>query len=324
MLGAIGYLRLGGRLGLPARRCCSPNVLRLVLDRHRREPARRLQPAGGPLVPHGDDVVHLLRGDVLRASSARCSMRACCRCRGSAARCQGVSNFILWPQFEAVWPTNAGARRRPRRLYFGTIPAIGVPALNTAILLTTTQVTSPTRAARPAGAAGWRCSWADVLLGFTFVGLQAASTARPTELGLRLSIRHLRLDFSCSRLSRPARTLGAIHAHRSWLRVLRGTHRQPALRVRGGRLVLHFVDWVWLALYTSSTGCSERSARRQAPEATGGDFYGCGGALPDCRVGRDQPEVPGQHQQRKQHQRHVMRMVRRAPSCANRRTPRDR
>src|SRR5205814_1433461 len=47
------------------------------------------------------------------------------------------SNFILWPQFEAVWPTNGPGHVGGRAdSSFGTIPAIGVPALNTAILLT--------------------------------------------------------------------------------------------------------------------------------------------------------------------------------------------
>ena len=38
--------------------------------------ARHLQRAGRPLVPHGDDVVHLLRGDVLRRVLRRAVLRA--------------------------------------------------------------------------------------------------------------------------------------------------------------------------------------------------------------------------------------------------------
>src|SRR3989440_6158457 len=50
---------------------------------------------------------------------------------------RSFSNFILWPQFEAVWPTNGPGHVGGRAdSTFGTIPAIGVPALNTAILLT--------------------------------------------------------------------------------------------------------------------------------------------------------------------------------------------
>ncbi len=63
------------------------HVHRLVPHRHRREPAGHLQPARRPLVPHGDDVVHLLRGHVLRRLLRRAVLRAhSCRCRGSAAR----------------------------------------------------------------------------------------------------------------------------------------------------------------------------------------------------------------------------------------------
>ena len=51
-------------------------VLPLVRRGDPREPGRPLQRAGGPLVPHGDDVVHLLRGHVLRRVLRRAVLRA--------------------------------------------------------------------------------------------------------------------------------------------------------------------------------------------------------------------------------------------------------
>src|ERR1700758_1353661 len=50
---------------------------------------------------------------------------------------QGVkvfTNFILWPHFEGGWPTNGPAHVGGRAdATFGVIPAIGLPAINTAI-----------------------------------------------------------------------------------------------------------------------------------------------------------------------------------------------
>ena len=43
------------------------------------------------------------------------------------------TNLILWPEFEATWPTNGPADVGGE---FETIPAFGIPALNTMILLT--------------------------------------------------------------------------------------------------------------------------------------------------------------------------------------------
>src|SRR5207249_10944087 len=86
------------------------------------------------------------------------------------------SNFILWPQFEAVWPTN-GPGHVGGRAYstFGTIPAIGVPALNTAILLTSGLTVTFAHFALRAGRRGRLALFLALtfLLGFTFVGLQA-------------------------------------------------------------------------------------------------------------------------------------------------------
>src|SRR5207253_1347363 len=143
------------------------------------------------------------------------------------------SNFILWPQFEAVWPTNGPGHVGGRAdATFGTIPAIGVPALNTAILLTSGLTVTFAHFALRAGRRGRLALFLALtfLLGFTFVGLQAREYGEAyRELGLRLST----------------------------------------------------------GIYGST--CFLRMGRRAA---------GLQG------VGRDQPQVPGQHQQREQHQRH--------------------
>src|SRR5271168_549847 len=65
--------RVGAASGLYHARAA---VHLLVPHRHRREPARSIQSAGGPLVPNGDDVVHFFRSDVLRRILRRPVLRA--------------------------------------------------------------------------------------------------------------------------------------------------------------------------------------------------------------------------------------------------------
>src|SRR6267378_3867705 len=93
---------------------------------------------------------------------------------------QGVkvfTNFILWPQFEGTWPTNGPAHvgGRPDST-FKTIPAIGIPALNTAILLTSGLTITVAHHALRAGKRGQLATFLALsfLLGFTFVGFQAS------------------------------------------------------------------------------------------------------------------------------------------------------
>ena len=79
MAGAAATLNgaVGGLLGARARPAAPLHaVLPLVRRGHPREPGRPLQRTGRPLVPHGDDVVHLLRGHVLRRVLRRAVLRA--------------------------------------------------------------------------------------------------------------------------------------------------------------------------------------------------------------------------------------------------------
>ncbi|MCK7581454.1 MAG: hypothetical protein MZV65_41355 [Chromatiales bacterium] len=60
----------------------------------------------------GHELVHLLRGDVLRRVLRRAVLRpAAVRCRGWAAKAAKLlTNVLLWPDFESAWPTNGPAR----------------------------------------------------------------------------------------------------------------------------------------------------------------------------------------------------------------------
>src|ERR1700687_4583167 len=87
-----------------------------------------------------------------------------------------VSNFILWPQFEAVWPTNGPGHVGGRAdSTFSTIPAIGIPALNTAILLTSGLTVNFAPLALRAGRRGRLALFLalTLLLGLPLLGLEA-------------------------------------------------------------------------------------------------------------------------------------------------------
>jgi cytochrome c oxidase subunit 3 len=209
---------------------------------------------------------------------------------------QGVkvfTNFILWPQFEGVWPTNGPAHVGGHADgSFSTIPAIGVPALNTAILLTSGLTVTIAHHALRAGRRGRLALFLALtfLLGFTFVSLQAHEYGEAyRELGLRLDVLH------AHRLPRPARDGGRDHAHGHLAAgVARALHRHPAFRLRGGRLVLALRRrGVARPVHLCLLAVDARPLLRMRRDAAGLQA-----------VGRDQPQVPGEHQQRKQHQRH--------------------
>ena len=171
---------------------------------------------------------------------------------------QGVkvfTNFILWPQFEGAWPTNGPAHvgGRPDST-FGIIPAFGVPALNTAILLTSgLTVTIAHHALRGAQRVKLAMFLAlTFLLGFTFVGLQAHEYGEAYQnLGLRLSTGiYGSTFFMLTGFHGLHVTVGAIMLTVIWLRVLRGHF--TATRHFAFEAVAwywHFVDVVWLGLF---------------------------------------------------------------------------
>ena len=153
------------------------------------------------------------------------------------------TNFLLWPHFEAGWPTNGPAHVGGIDGVFRTIPAFGIPALNTAILLTSGLTITIAHHALRAGQRGKLKLFLALtfLLGFTFVGLQAHEYGEAyKDLGLRLSHRHLRLDvLHAHRLPRPARDHRRDHADGDLAaRAARPLHPQAPLRLRGGGLVL--------------------------------------------------------------------------------------
>ena len=131
MLGAVALLNdWAAGLGLAAGlRAGGVHVHRLVRHRHRREPAGHLRPRRRPLVPHGNDVVHLLRGDVLRRVLRRAVL--CARAVGAVARRrrhqghrQRAAASAVRERLAHQWPGAARpARRRHLRDHSGVRPA---------------------------------------------------------------------------------------------------------------------------------------------------------------------------------------------------------
>jgi cytochrome c oxidase subunit 3 len=165
------------------------------------------------------------------------------------------TRLLLWNNYDGVWPTNGPAALGPRADgTFETVPALGLPALNTAILLTSSMTVT---LAHHALIAGHRIQLKiflalTFLLGFTFVYFQAMEYHEAyTELGLQLGTGiYGSTFFMLTGFHGMHVTLGAIMLTVIWFRVMKG-HFTPA-RHFGFEAVAwywHFVDVVWLGLF---------------------------------------------------------------------------
>ncbi len=173
----------------------------------------------------------------------------------SGAGSKHLTSELLWNHFEAHWPSNGPGLLGPRADgSFKTIPAMGVPALNTLLLLSSgVTVTIAHHALRANNRRVLKVFLAlTFLLGFLFVFLQAREYHEAyTELGLQLgtgiygSTFFLLTGFHGLHV-----TIGAIMLLVIWLRVMKG-HFTPDrhFAFEGVAWYWHFVDVVWLGLY---------------------------------------------------------------------------
>jgi cytochrome c oxidase subunit III len=171
---------------------------------------------------------------------------------------QGVKIFnplVLWPGFESHWPTNGPAHVGGRAdSTFEIIPAFGVPALNTAILLTSGLTVTIAHHALRAGKRSVLTVFLALtfILGFSFVALQAHEYGEAyKDLGLRLSTGvYGSTFFMLTGFHGLHVTIGAIMLLVIWLRVLRG-HFTPNhhFAFEAVSWYWHFVDVVWLGLF---------------------------------------------------------------------------
>jgi len=171
---------------------------------------------------------------------------------------EGVKVFnklLLWKSFDPTWPTNGpgvvGGRADGT---FSTIPAFGLPAVNTAILLSSgVTITIAHHALRAGNRTLLKIFLAATfLLGFTFVYLQATEYHHAyTELGLKLSTGiYGSTFFMLTGFHGLHVTIGAIMLTVIWFRTLKG-HFTPQRHFAFEAVAWywHFVDVVWLILF---------------------------------------------------------------------------
>ncbi len=161
------------------------------------------------------------------------------------------TNLVLYPGYENTWPTNG-----PRAVGgdFQTMGALGLPAINTAILLTSgVTITIAHHALKDNNRTllNWGL-FGTFFLGFLFVGLQAYEYIHAYhDLNLKLSTGiYGSTFFMLTGFHGMHVTLGAIMLVVIWVRCLKG-HFTPThhFGFEGVAWYWHFVDVVWLGLY---------------------------------------------------------------------------
>src|SRR5690606_15497665 len=161
------------------------------------------------------------------------------------------TNYLLWKDFESAWPTNGPANVGGD---FETIPAFGLPALNTAILLTSGVTITIAHHALKAGKRGVLNAFLafTFLLGFLFVYLQATEYIEAYQhLNLTLgSGIYGSTFFMLTGCHGFHVTVGAIRLTVIWFRCLTG-HFTPTshFAFEGVAWYWHFVDVVWFGLF---------------------------------------------------------------------------
>jgi cytochrome c oxidase subunit 3 len=164
---------------------------------------------------------------------------------------------LLHPGFDAVWPFggNGPARLGPHEGgEFEVMSPWGLPALNTALLLTSGVTITIAHHALKANRRGLLKTFLALtfMLGFTFITVQAYEYHHAwTELGLQLGTGvYGSTFFMLTGFHGLHVTVGAIMLVVIWLRCLKG-HFTPErhFAFEGVAWYWHFVDVVWLGLF---------------------------------------------------------------------------
>jgi len=163
-----------------------------------------------------------------------------------------MTGELLWPAFESAWPTNGPAGIGGA---FQAMPAWGVPALNTLILLSSGVTVTLAHWALKQEKRGQLIGWlaATIALGFLFVGLQAFEYWEAyAHLNLKLTTGIYGSTFFMLTGFHGAHvTIGAIMLTVMLCRALAG-HFTPDRHFgfEATAWYWHFVDVVWLGLFT--------------------------------------------------------------------------
>jgi cytochrome c oxidase subunit 3 len=162
---------------------------------------------------------------------------------------------ILWPDFTPGWPSNGPGDLGPRdNGSYETIPAFGLPALNTALLLTSGLTITVAHHALKSGHRGILKVFLALtfLLGFVFLGVQMKEYGHAYhELGLQLGTGiYGSTFFMLTGFHGLHVCVGAIMLVVIWLRCMAGhfTPRQH-FAFEAVAWYWHFVDVVWLGLF---------------------------------------------------------------------------
>ena len=162
----------------------------------------------------------------------------------------GMDSKILWPDYTPEWPTNGPYIKD----VFTPMKAIGIPLLNTIILVSSGGTLTVAHHALQAGNRGALKLWLfiTIVLGFTFLGFQAYEyTHAYSELNLKLSTGvYGSTFFMLTGFHGFHVTIGAIMLTVMLLRTFRGhfdAHHHFAFEAAAW--YWHFVDVVWLLLF---------------------------------------------------------------------------
>jgi cytochrome c oxidase subunit 3 len=170
----------------------------------------------------------------------------------------GIDNALLWPDFKAVWPSvSPGATASPGGIVepFQTMTPFWLPTINTALLLSSGVTLTIAHHALRAGHRGstvlWM--WVTVLLGFTFVCVQGYEYFHAYhELNLKLTSGAYGSTFYMLTGFHGFHVLiGMLMLFFITLRLMKGHFTADKhFGFEGAAWYWHFVDVVWLGLYT--------------------------------------------------------------------------
>ena len=166
-----------------------------------------------------------------------------------------VEHLVMFQDYAGGWPTNGPEALSPRADgTYEIVPALGLPAINTLILLTSGVTLTVAHHALQAGKRGVLNVFLAItfLLGFVFVGLQAEEYHHAyTELGLQLSTGvYGSTFFMLTGFHGFHVCLGALMLLVVWFRTMKG-HFTPERHFAFEAVAWywHFVDVVWLGLF---------------------------------------------------------------------------